>query len=762
MTFSFYPDSLLGRLERHSNEHADQVIFTFLQDHVAPETLTFRQLATRVRTIASKLRETISPCERAVLLYPQGLEFICAFLGCLAAGVIAVPAFPPRKNRKAHRLNAIIADCKPAALLTSSDVTSTFPDDLARLPVLTSDQWETTESPGWDAGAIRPETLAFLQYTSGSTGDPKGVMVSHSNIACNEQQIQKAFGFVPLSKPNPSTMVSWLPLFHDMGLIGNVLQPLYTGCQSVLFTPSSFTQEPIRWLRAISDYRGTISGAPNFAYDLCIRAITEEQKVGLDLSSLCVLYNGAEPVRGESFDRFAAAFAKCGFPRRAFLSCYGLAEATLLVSGTSPNEEEPARLSLDFDTLNNGCVEPAAADDLNAKHLVSCGCPAPGIEIAVWDSAANRTADPGTIGEVWVKGGCVASGYWGRDEQTRATFQNRISNADEGQYLATGDLGFIKDGELFVTGRMKDLIIIRGRNIYPQDVESVVARMLSFVELNSCAAFSHEENGIEHLAVVAEADRALVRKARSLTDGTDIAATVNELAGMVDQVRQAVADEFEVGLYAITFVRPGSFPRTSSGKVQRQACRMGLRDTTLDVVYEWRVSTESTEKTPGDNSSRVEDSASPQGSVSTGIPGRQSPLRILLEKTEPGVARRQVLENQIQQHLAKALQIPASRFEIHKPFEEMGLDSMAAVEIRNRLQAETGLELSATLVWNFSTIAKLATELAARMGVPLETSENGNKVMVDGKSPLETLEQLSDSEVDRLFEMRIAGRSTNE
>jgi acyl-CoA synthetase (AMP-forming)/AMP-acid ligase II len=478
---SFYPDSLLGRLEQHLVNFPDQVAFRFLRDQGGPDVLTFAGLAARVRCLAHRLRDAAMPGERVMLLYPQGLEFICAFLACQAAGLIPVPAYPPRRNRKADRLTGIIAICTPALVLTTAAVRPTISDSLCSALILTTDEWPTVDAPDWDRDLIRPDGIAFLQYTSGSTGAPKGVVVTHRNIAVNERQIEQSFGHMSWKREDQvTTTVTWLPLFHDMGLIGNALNPLYVGFPSVILSPVSFLQEPVRLLQAIAEYRGTTTGAPNFAYDHCTRSITDEQKAGLDLSSLRVLYNGAEPIRAETLDRFAAAFRQCGFRPDATFPCYGLAEATLFLCG-GPCLSCVRRMWVSAAELERGRITPLAAESTGSRCLVSSGKLAEGTEIVAVDTETRRPATPGTIGELWAKSESVAAGYWEDSVASDAVFSNHLADTGEGPFLATGDLGFVVGRDVYVTGRVKDMIIIRGRNIYPHDVEAAVERSLPFV-----------------------------------------------------------------------------------------------------------------------------------------------------------------------------------------------------------------------------------------------------------------------------------------
>lgn len=565
-------ETILDRLRAHAESRPDQLAYRFLREDGGSEALTFGQLDRRVHGLAARFSKNASPGDRAMLMYPPGLEFIEAFLACLATGIIAIPAYPPRPNRKAERQWAILEDATPSLILISSQVA---PKNRKPPPVgsptayIVTDEIDLANEDCWNPPTICPDTVAFLQYTSGSTGTPRGVIVTHGNLMANEKAIQAAFGHT-----QEDVVVGWLPVFHDMGLIGNVLQPLYVGFPAILFSPTSFLRDPVRWLRTISEYCGTTAGAPNFAYDHCARSIKEEQKEGLDLRSWKVAYNGAEPVRAETVDRFVAAFAGCGFRKEVFFPCYGLAEATLFVSG-GPAGKEPRRRCVDPSALEAGKV--AAAEPPDGRLLVGSGRPAGGTKVVVIDPSTQTTIPAGRVGELWVSSPGVAAGYWGREDESQSVFGNYLASG-EGPFLSTGDLGFIDGEEVFVTGRSKDLIIIRGRNIYPQDVEAAVAHVLPFVEANACAAFAVEENGAERLGVVIEADRGLVRIARTAIEGNGKAeAAIAELALTVGKVRKVIGDEFEVPVHAIAFVRPGSFPRTSSGKVQRQACRDELR-----------------------------------------------------------------------------------------------------------------------------------------------------------------------------------------
>ncbi len=531
--------------------------------------LTYEELDQQARSIAAQLQYVAPPGARALLLYPSGIEYIQAFFGCLYAHVIAVPTYPPRRNRPNDAFMALIRDSQATVVLTTKAVLEDLQGDITQSPDFRGVTWLATDgiardaSKHWREPDVRPETLAFLQYTSGSTGNPKGVMVSHANLLHNEQMIQQAF------RHTEQTIVAgWLPLFHDMGLIGNVLQSLYLGVPCILMPPMAFLQKPFRWLQAVSHYRATTSGAPNFAYDLCARKVTEQQAASLDLSCWEVAFSGAEPVRAETLERFASRFAPYGFRREAFYPCYGLAEATLLVSG-GEQTAAPALYAVEADSLEQNRVAPAAGDSDNPRTLVSCGWPWDTQRIAVVDSECFRRCPDGQVGEIWVAGPSVAEGYWNRPEETRQTFHAYVQDTHEGPFLRTGDLGFIQHGELFVTGRLKDMIVIRGRNYYPQDIERLVQESHPALEEGRGAAFSVDRMGEERLVVAQEIKHTY---RRSL-----------DVAEVTGNIREAVAHQFGLDVLAVVLLKSGGVQRTSSGKIQRRTCRANFLANRLDL-----------------------------------------------------------------------------------------------------------------------------------------------------------------------------------
>ena len=492
----------LAHLLRWRAQHQpEQSAYTFLLDGETEEAcLTYSELDRQARSIAAMLQKLDARGERVLLLYPPGIEYIAAFFGCFYAGAVAVPAYPPRLNRSLGRLQTIIADAQASVVMTTEMIHSRIGPLFEETAGIKQLDWLTTDNLAhelageWREPIVGRESLAFLQYTSGSTAAPRGVMVSHANLLHNQRLIQQTF-----QQTEESIILGWLPLYHDMGLIGNVLQPLYVGAPCILMSPVAFLQKPSRWLQAISRYQATTSGAPNFAYDLCARKTTPEQRAELDLSSWTTAFNGAEPVRRETMERFAQTFADCGFRREAFHPCYGLAEATLLVSGGAT--ESIAR-AFKKDALEHNVVIGVDAESAEARSLVACGRALPDQRVVIVNPDTLMPARPDEVGEIWVSGASVTQGYWNRPEETEHTFGAYLVDTGEGPFLRTGDLGFIDAGELFITGRLKDLIIIRGRNHYPQDIEQTVGQSHPVLAGGMGAAFSVEVEGEERLVVV--------------------------------------------------------------------------------------------------------------------------------------------------------------------------------------------------------------------------------------------------------------------
>lgn len=573
----FGPPNLVALVQHRALHQPEEIAFTYLVDGETQQIhITNRELDRQARAIGAWLQGHGLVGERALLLYPPGLDFIVAFFGCLYGGVVAVPVYPPRRNRSLARIQAIANDAEAKVALTTQAVLDrVWPiveetSDLKQLTWLATCQVAPDMANQWEMPDVRGDTLAFLQYTSGSTGSPKGVMLNHANLLHNSALIAYAF-----EHTRSGIGVFWLPSYHDMGLIGGILQPLYMGRPNILMSPMTFLQRPYRWLAAISRYgsqiRGTVtSGGPNFAYDLCVEKISPEQRKHLDLSKWGVAFNGSEPVRAETIERFCEAFGPCGFRPEAFYPCYGLAEATLMVSGGYA-KEPPVIRYFDAGLLSGGQVVPTHPGQSEARALVGCGAALLDQRIVIADPDTLTTTPPNTVGEIWVRGPSVALGYWRQPEATQTTFQAYLKDTGEGPYLRTGDLGFVQEGELFVTGRLKDLMIIHGLNHYPQDIEATVQHCHPRLRRDCGAAFTVEINGHEKLVIVQEVER---RKQAHWDE-------------IFEAIRRAVAAEHELVVDSIRLLRAGSIPKTSSGKIQRHACQKGFLNGTLEVVAAW-------------------------------------------------------------------------------------------------------------------------------------------------------------------------------
>ncbi|HEX3526027.1 MAG TPA: amino acid adenylation domain-containing protein [Thermoanaerobaculia bacterium] len=672
------PVTVAGLLRLRAAESADREAYLFLADGEADgERLTWGELDRRARAISRALRASLRPSDRALLLYPPGLDFVAAFFGCLYAGVVAVPAYPPRPNdRTLDRLRAVARDAEPSAALTTASLLALA----GRAPELAGARWiatDTLEAPDTLDEDLPedPEALAFLQYTSGSTSTPKGVMVTHANLMHNEAAISEAF-----RQDESSVVVGWLPLYHDMGLIGNVLQPLHAGSRAVLMAPAAFLQRPRRWLEAISRHRATTSGGPSFAYELCVRRIPPEQRAGLDLRSWRLAFNGAEPVRADTMERFAAAFAPCGFDPAAFYPCYGLAEATLFVSGG-----EAGRLPH---------TEPVVAT--GGRPLVSCGHAWGGQRIAIADPETGVELPPGAEGEIWVAGPSVAAGYWRNPEATERDFRARLIGSDE-PFLRTGDLGLMSGsmsgseaaGDLYVTGRIKDLVILRGRNHYPQDLERTAEAAHPELRPGGAAAFSvSDESGEERLVIVAEVERR----------------RHDDLGVIAEAVRRAIAEEHEVQAGEVVLVRVGGVPKTSSGKVRRSACRAALQAGELPVLARSGIEAAV---------SAISDNETDAGLDAAGLAAL------------PAAERRAAIERFLRFRAAAALGIAAAAIEPERPLTVYGLDSLAALELKGSVEAALGVSLPLGELLEGAGTAKLAEGLTPRPPLPGEGGAMG-------------------------------------
>jgi acyl-CoA synthetase (AMP-forming)/AMP-acid ligase II len=566
--------SFVALLRHRATDHPRQTGFLFLRENNPENDLdlfSYGQLDEKARAIAAALQQSGEPGQRILLLHQPGSEFVAAFYGCLYAGAIAVTTYPPHRGRLKQSLPKIcelLKDAECSTILTTADIAPVFiaawNEVFQTEPplVVASDAIQTSEADRWRNPMAGRDTVAFLQYTSGSTSRPRGVAVTHGNMLHNSEVIARGF-----ESDSESMGISWLPPYHDMGLIGGVVKPLYVGFPVVILSPYTFLQQPFRWLQTITKVRATVTGGPNFAYDLCVRKVTPEQRARLDLSSWKVAFNGAEPIHPETMERFSTMFKPCGFRPEAFHPCYGLAESTLYVTGgealAGPKVEW-----LDRAELESGTAVPVKGKR-EAKAVVGCGHTPADHKVLIVNPESHLPCSDGRIGEVWVSGPSVAAGYWNRPEESAKVFCAHLADSGEGPFLRTGDLGFLKNGELFVTGRIKDVIIINGRNLYPQDLEVTAHSSHPGLQPFGGAAFAIEHDGQERLVIAQEVLREFLRA---------------DSAEMIAAIRQAIVRDYDVQAHAIALLKPGQIPRTSSGKVRRSLCRKSLMQRELETV----------------------------------------------------------------------------------------------------------------------------------------------------------------------------------
>ncbi len=696
-----------------------QTAYIFLQDGETQEaSLAYGDLDRQARSIGATLHDLGALGKRILLLYPPGLDYIAAFFASLYAGAIVVPAYPPdpaRLNRTLPRLQAIVADAQATIALTTTPVLSMAEllfdqaPDLAALHWLATDQL-ADRAEEWCDPAASGDDLAFLQYTSGSTTTPRGVMLTHKNLLHNSALIHDNFGHTPASRG-----VIWLPPYHDMGLIGGILQPLYGGFPVTLISPIDFLKRPLRWLQAISRYRATTSGGPNFAYDLCVRKITPEERAELDLSSWEVAFNGAEPVRHETIDRFAEAFAPCGFRKEAFYPCYGLAEATLIVSG-GLKLAPPVALTVSSAALGQNRAEVASSADADAQTLVGCGRALADQRIVVVNPETLELCLPNQVGEIWVSGTSVAHGYWNQPDKTTGTFRACLAGSAQDAFLRTGDLGFLRDNELYVTGRLKDLVIIRGQNYYPHDIELTVEKSHPALRPGCGAAFSVPVAGEERLVIVQEIGR-----------------QTEDINKVVHAIRQAVVEHHELQVYTVVLIEAGSIPKTSSGKIQRHACRAGFLSNSMEIVTRNTLDTESGETLPV-------------------VHVEETFIRKALAAMNDPVARQALLTIFLQEQVARVVRVAPFRVDVQQPLSALGLDSLMAIELQYQIEANLGLVLPMADLLQGPHIAQLADHILARlealssaspMAVSLKHRAEAKPVLSHGQRALWFLHQLA-------------------
>ncbi len=666
--------SLVDVLSARAREQPRDLAYAFLSEgESVGARLSYGLLDRTSRAIASAVSDQAVAGDRALLLYPPGLGFIGAFFACLRAGIVAVPVpcDPGRELKTRLGLRAVLRDARPRLVLTEAGLLPFIEKLGEELPELRSvcplatDRIDLNEAASWRQPPVAASDLAYLQYTSGSTSAPRGVEISHRNVLWNSAAIRRAWGY-----GGDSIAVMWVPHFHDDGLVHGIVQPLFSGFPSYLMGARELVRKPVRWPRAISRWRATHSGGPNFAYALCAGRTTAEERADLDLSSWRVAYNAAEPIHRETLDRFVDTFGPRGFRRQAFFPSYGLAEATLLVSTKTPRTA-PRLCAVERDALAlDHRFRPVSDQRPGCKTVVGCGRVVDGAQVAIVDPEKLTRCDADQVGEVWIAGPGVARGYWRRREDTARTFEAYLAGTGEGPFLRTGDLAFVDRGELFITGRLKDLIIIRGRNHYPQDIELTVADADADLRPGCGAAFAVERDGEEALAVVQE-----VSERRQL-----------DFAEILQRVSGAVTEAHDLALDTLVLVRPKTIPKTSSGKIQRHACRAALESGALHEVASWSASRMARESGAGSEAVAAE---------------------------APGVGRgSRAIEDWLIAWTAAETGVEAAAIELNRSFASLGLDSVTGVWLVGDLQAWLGRAVDSTLVWDYPTIETMAAHLA--------------------------------------------------
>lgn len=683
-----FPD-LISMLRHRADQRPEKVAFTMLVDGDDQEIpWTFAEVDRQARTIAAALQAQGFTGERAILIYPPGLEYVAGFLGCLYAGVVAVPAYPPdpsRLERTLPRLLGIVRDSQSKVLLTTETIKNlaefmaSQEPDLKKLTWISTDSLDSDLAAKWKDPGVKPETLAFLQYTSGSTGDPKGVMLSHRNLLANMELIRQGFGL----KTDQDRGVVWLPPYHDMGLIGGILESLYVAGHSILMSPLHFLQRPLRWLKAISKYQGTVSGGPNFAYEMCVRKFKPEVLPDLDLSHWQVAFSGAEPILPHTLDRFVEVFGPYGFDPKAIYPCYGLAEATLMVSGSRRGLGWTSKKVDKREYQKNAVSEVQDSSDGSHWEIVACGTGMPGQVVRVVRPDTLHPCEDGEIGEILVHGPSVAQGYYQKPDLTREVFQLNLADTPGATFLRTGDLGFLDGEQLFVTGRLKDLIIIRGQNHYPQDIERTVETSHDIFRKGCVAAFSIKADFEEHLVVVAEADLDRMENPEL------------QLPTIEREVRKAVASHHDLDPHSVVLIKKGSLPKTSSGKIRRQSTREEYLAGKLIVVHRF------------DFHGLHSKSAESQPSQPNGAGGASNQDEAHIQAW---------LIDRLSDHL----EVEPATIDPAQALSEFGLDSKDAVNLSGDLEDWLGRKLSPTLLWKYPTIQKLSHYLASE-GSPAGT-----------------------------------------
>lgn len=718
------PVSFIDVLKQRAIETPEHPAYIFLNDgETEGVRLTYAQLDVKVRAIAAFLQKRCQPGDRVLMLYPAGMEYLSAFLACIHADIVSIPAYPPRNKRHLPRFQSIVEDASAKVVITTTDILKDMERMFSNAPELSDLSWNTTDdiaeslADSWVDPELTGDRLAFLQYTSGSTSAPKGVMLTHGNLMYNQAIVQAG-----CEHDETTSYVSWLPLFHDMGL-GSALQGLYVGAPFIFMAPVAFIQQPVRWLRAISHYRAHTSGAPNFAYDLCVRKITETQCQGLDLSSWRVAFNGSEPVHPNTIARFIEKFKPYGFNPNAAMPCYGLAEATVAVVCVEI-DKKPVVTAFDGDALTQHQVKAINETDPNALKMIGNGRTLLDDKMIIVDPETRHTCPPDRVGEIWLSSRSNGIGYWQKEEVSEETFRAYTADTNEGPYLRTGDMGFFYENELYVSGRIKDMVIIRGKNHYPQDIERTVEQSyvtednaISFIQNGGAAAFSVEIDDKEELVIVAEVDRryqlVCTRLAKQMAQATEEGRIRSHKVPEIEEnkdpwdvdpedvianIRRAITESHDLHVHSVLLLKMGGLPKTSSGKVQRSRAKLQFLDGNLATVWisELTLSSENI----------------PQGDASTDELSIEKLMSISVEK------RPIWLEKQLQQILARELYMPVAELDPGKPLNGFGLDSLTAVEFGHNLETSLGVMINEVDLLEGMTLRHMTAEVIQQITAP--------------------------------------------
>lgn len=691
MNFSTIVDLLQYR-SLHENQK-NQNIYTFLQDgETEAGSLSYQELEKKARAIAAYLQSLNAYGNRVVLLYSPGLEFIAGFFGCLYAGAIAVPAYPPRPDQTLDRLDAIVSDAEAKFAFTTTSLVNYLQSRFAENPklmalnLIATDNITNTNEVDWRQPKINTDTLAFLQYTSGSTGAPKGVMISHGNMMHNLAMNAAASEFHANSRT-----ITWLPFGHNTGMLTGVVQPLYNNFPVIIMSPLDFLQKPLRWLTAISQYKGTQSLAPNFAYDLVCFRTTSEERATLDLSCWELAASGAEPVRAETIERFVNTFSPYGFRREAFIVGYGMAESVVTIS-VDDKHKPVVILDVEKAAFEQNRIVVATNINETTQKIVSCGRTLLDQKIIIVNPESLTQSQTGEVGEVWVSSPSVAQGYWNNEKATQE-ITGYLADTHEGPFLRTGDLGFLHDGELFVTGRRKDLIIIRGRNHYPQDIEFTVQNSHPALQPSCNAAFSIELESEERLVIAQEVKQTHL-------DNLDI-------DEVITAVRQAISKHHDLQVYAVVLLKSGTIPKTSSNKIQRRACRVGFLNESLNLVGQWQQS-----------KSEIQPYWAPDNFEN----GLQLPQTA------------EAIQAWLVQKISQQTNLHPENIDVRASLASYALDSVQAVNISGELENLLERKLSPSLLWDYPTIEQLTQYIIGGN----ETSNSKSVIDWDAESILDT------------------------